>query len=760
MGKGNTRAKDTADPAQAASLRHQLDEAKTNLQMIEEREAEYVLSTDVSLQLIKERRRLQKRIAELEAQVTRSDVYSHYETGLHQLLSRVKRDHPRYSELLVYQQRLTENIVRSRRYGDSETRKADRSEIIDHLNELSLSALDMPFNDLCTPSLPTTSQEPSEHLRTENLDHSVNATSPFLCKSSEDGAVWLILGETRHHLVHGPNYRSFRKRFGPTDVKSHQEIMQYSEGSRVPSGVPQVVRDERGRTFLKAYKTTVIRDERGQPCLKTDETKAEIKDPRIVDYLSDGQEPFPIASERLAPLVDSRPIPSDAGERMIRSSFYRIQSVEGDEVYLLRDPFIRYIPKREIMEILADRLGLPQICEVPDEDLGSKYRDGPAIPESGDYGIQHLQQWDHSYTPATPQPSQENTDAFYALLVGITAYHNLRPLSKTTRDARDLRDLLAQNGYPASNLGLLLDDQATKGAISDGLDWLARHAGPDDTVIVFFSGHGAQRIGGFEPGEYLCPVEADWYNLRGSAISNEELTTALRAIRAGRVVVFLDACHSGGVGQPKDAALTIKAGLSEATYDRLAEGRGRAVIASCRPDEVSWELPDMRNGLFTHHLLEGLRGAAAEPDGSVGILDLFKYLSQHVPQHKPQHPLFKGEIELNFAITGGAKPPVAPIQPEQAPAAPAAPLKPLEEEMDPNTVDPTKLRLAMHSAYDRPAFEMLCKDLVGLDYHDLRGETLELKMMYLIDWHQRRREYAKLVRRVLEDHPYLAQELR
>ena len=33
-------------------------------------------------------------------------------------------------------------------------------------------------------------------------------------------------------------------------------------------------------------------------------------------------------------------------------------------------------------------------------------------------------------------------------------------------------------------------------------------------------------------------------------------------------------------------------------------------------------------------------------------------------------------------------------------------------------------------------------------------------MMYLIDWHQRRREYAQLVRRVLEDHPYLAQDLR
>jgi len=73
-------------------------------------------------------------------------------------------------------------------------------------------------------------------------------------------------------------------------------------------------------------------------------------------------------------------------------------------------------------------------------------------------------------------------------------------------------------------------------------------------------------------------------------------------------------------------------------------------------------------------------------------------------------------------------------------------------------VGPTKLRQAMHCTYDRPAFEILCKEL-GLDYHDLRGETLETKMLYLIDWHQRHRQYVLLVHKVLKDHPSLTQEL-
>lgn len=80
-------------------------------------------------------------------------------------------------------------------------------------------------------------------------------------------------------------------------------------------------------------------------------------------------------------------------------------------------------------------------------------------------------------------------------------------------------------------------------------------------------------------------------------------------------------------------------------------------------------------------------------------------------------------------------------------------------EFDLASVDEAKLREAMHSAYDRPAFEILCQDL-GINYDDVRGDTLETKMMYLIEHFQRIREYEGLVQKVLTDHPYLADELR
>ena len=92
--------------------------------------------------------------------------------------------------------------------------------------------------------------------------------------------------------------------------------------------------------------------------------------------------------------------------------------------------------------------------------------------------------------------------------------------------------------------------------------------------------------------------------------------------------------------------------------------RGRIVIASCARDEVSWETQQMRNSLFTHCLLEGLRGKASSHDGFVHITHLFDYIVDNInarqaeiqkqyPEFQPQHPLLKGAIEKNFFLAGG-----------------------------------------------------------------------------------------------------------
>lgn len=131
------------------------------------------------------------------------------------------------------------------------------------------------------------------------------------------------------------------------------------------------------------------------------------------------------------------------------------------------------------------------------------------------------------------------------------------------------------------------------------------------------------------PQEFLCPVDADVAELEKTAISGQEFIGALRAIRSKKLVVFLDVCHTGRVGELDG----IKLGITEGFYQQLSCGNGLVIIASCEPGQVSWKFSGMRNGLFAHHLLNGLRGKGIDPEnGQIHIRGLFTYLSQAVPE--------------------------------------------------------------------------------------------------------------------------------
>jgi hypothetical protein len=76
------------------------------------------------------------------------DTFSGYEMGLERLLAQMGQGHERYADALLFEQRLAENIGRARRMGDTSTRRSERTEIIDRLNELALAVTGRSFNEL------------------------------------------------------------------------------------------------------------------------------------------------------------------------------------------------------------------------------------------------------------------------------------------------------------------------------------------------------------------------------------------------------------------------------------------------------------------------------------------------------------------------------------------------------------------------------------------------------------------------------------
>jgi hypothetical protein len=254
----------------------------------------------------------------------------------------------------------------------------------------------------------------------------------------------------------------------------------------------------------------------------------------------------------------------------------------------------------------------------------------------------------------------------HALVIGISRYLHAPPL-RTTQDAQDIAGVLkdpACCGYAPGAVHTLIEEEATRAAILDALDALARTTREASTVFLYYSGHGARTVNGADSAYYLVPVDATTSSrdeLARTAISNAELSARLRAIPAGRLTVVLDCCRAADLADPRLAEVVAP----------LARGRGRAVLAASRASDFAYSLPGQRDSTLTHWLLEGLRGAAPGVGGVIRICDLFHFVQQHVAAGAvDQHPVFKAELEENYPIAqlrGGAAEALAlPAPPDDA----------------------------------------------------------------------------------------------
>jgi hypothetical protein len=258
----------------------------------------------------------------------------------------------------------------------------------------------------------------------------------------------------------------------------------------------------------------------------------------------------------------------------------------------------------------------------------------------------------------------------HALLIGVANYQQISSLpTAILNDVNDVAATLSSPSYCAyapGNVVTLLNANATRAAVLKGLDELAARASPDDTVCVFFSGHGAVVGNPGNEDSVLVTVDSDLADIENTTISSDEFAAALAQIKAKRLLVFIDACHAGGAAISKSVndgkGREFKSGYTQNTFAKLAAGSGRALMASCRADEVSAVFAGARNSVFTTVLLAGLRGAADKSaSGFIKVFDLFNYVSEEVPKLIPdnQHPIFKADnLEVNFAIAlsqGGSK---------------------------------------------------------------------------------------------------------
>jgi hypothetical protein len=194
-----------------------------------------------------------------------------------------------------------------------------------------------------------------------------------------------------------------------------------------------------------------------------------------------------------------------------------------------------------------------------------------------------------------------------------------------------------------SKVNILADIQGLSGTV-----------GPNDVLVIYFSGHGTQDTSS-PPREYFNPYESVMrYIPTGTygdfplfSVRDDELRAAFDSIGTPRKVLVLDTCNSGGfIGNTLEVDTTqdpytgawplvtpmtwIQAISNYAAMQASPTGispYGAQVLSAAGRNERSYENATLGHGVMTCFLLEGLQGSRADlnRDGHVTVLEAFAY---------------------------------------------------------------------------------------------------------------------------------------
>jgi formylglycine-generating enzyme required for sulfatase activity/uncharacterized caspase-like protein len=216
----------------------------------------------------------------------------------------------------------------------------------------------------------------------------------------------------------------------------------------------------------------------------------------------------------------------------------------------------------------------------------------------------------------------------YAITIGINGYRYLQRLNYAQHDANAVRQLFLQElGFQQvyhftdnspdipQDYGPDLESRPTFTTLERFLD--TRFDQPflrdGDNLWFFFAGHGIR----YQNRDYLVPIDGDRGRLERSAIPIHYISERLRRSGADNVILLIDACRSFE-------------GKRDGFGIGVEKQQGVITLFSCSPEESSYEIEELRQGAFTHALLEILR---RQGEGNCATVErLYQQLRYYVPQ--------------------------------------------------------------------------------------------------------------------------------
>lgn len=231
-----------------------------------------------------------------------------------------------------------------------------------------------------------------------------------------------------------------------------------------------------------------------------------------------------------------------------------------------------------------------------------------------------------------------------ASFIGIDRYRDstIRDLGGAKRDATALWALFCDS-IPDIQATHLTDEKATAEAIRRTLDDTLGVAGPEDTVIISFAGHGSKS-------HRLVAHDTTLSDFAMTTLAMEELAQRFRESKAKFVLCILDCCFSGGATArvfedgpiPRDVDISL---------DALVEGKGRVLIAASNTHESAYEHPASRHGLFTKALLDVFQDTESAIDIPTAMSKIMERVRAETGRMGVvQTPVFFGQVEGGMTL--------------------------------------------------------------------------------------------------------------
>lgn len=268
----------------------------------------------------------------------------------------------------------------------------------------------------------------------------------------------------------------------------------------------------------------------------------------------------------------------------------------------------------------------------------------------------------------TGSDSLRRTGTTWVLATGVNEYANPQfNLRYAVADADDFstelrRQTQALNPGGRVEITSLRNQAATKAGILRSLSELAARVQPEDSLMVFFAGHGLAADQRF----YLVPHdlgfggdrqqldEAAMQSVLAHSVSDRELEKSFEGIDAGRVLLVIDACQSG---QALDATERRRGPMNSAGLAQLAYEKGMYVLTAAQSYQAAQELSELQHGLLTYALVEeGMKQGAAddEPrDGAIQLREWFDFAAERVPQLQLQRMRQASQRGIKLAYVAG-----------------------------------------------------------------------------------------------------------